>query len=504
MACHTIAYRTNRTNFQTSSRKFSKRKYTVYNLVLHRAPAPEEALQGENRPLLRARTSLYHSSKSTPSSPSPPPPITQPAQLLEKGKRPGARTSLYHSSKSTPSSPSPPPPITQPAQLLEKGKKGISDSRGLSASDFMGGGDQSPTKSAKDLGVASPGSPTDRYAPVAAQRPVCDACEKKQVDVVCDACKKSFCDSCCAKAHEGETYHDIQPWNRARASKIAVPEPEPQIQGDEEAIALRRYLTQPVKEGEVMQCFVKRNKTGAKGHLFPVYELYSERNPKKPEFLCAAKRKLGSKDSNYILSLSSKSFEKDVMFLGKLRGNLKGTEYMLWEGDVTKAHGPDEEAMLKNEIGCAIYAQQAKLSFLSKVPRKMTLILPRRELGPDGKEKTYHHTEKHSILAEEYRRIVAAESKGSGMLQAQNAPLILVNKEPIFNHQVNAFVLDFKGRVSEASVKNFQLVDRNNADLVLLQFGRVGADKFNMDFRYPLSPMQAFLACVTTFDKPAN
>jgi tubby and related proteins len=51
-----------------------------------------------------------------------------------------------------------------------------------------------------------------------------------------------------------------------------------------------------------------------------------------------------------------------------------------------------------------------------------------------------------------------------------------------------------KGRVTESSVKNFQLTcvgsEGVDPDQVVLQFGRVGKNKFNMDLRYPLSPMQ--------------
>lgn len=35
---------------------------------------------------------------------------------------------------------------------------------------------------------------------------------------------------------------------------------------------------------------------------------------------------------------------------------------------------------------------------------------------------------------------------------------------------------------------------------VLLQFGRVGKDVFTMDYQYPLSPLQAFAVCLSSFD----
>jgi len=61
-------------------------------------------------------------------------------------------------------------------------------------------------------------------------------------------------------------------------------------------------------------------------------------------------------------------------------------------------------------------------------------------------------------------------------------------------------MLNFKGRVTKASVKNFQLIDSANYDDVLLQFGRVGDNKFNMDFTYPLTPLQAFGICLSSMD----
>ena len=49
-------------------------------------------------------------------------------------------------------------------------------------------------------------------------------------------------------------------------------------------------------------------------------------------------------------------------------------------------------------------------------------------------------------------------------------------------------------------MKNFQLISQNDPDTVILQFGRVGKDVFSMDFRYPLSPFQAFAIVMSSFD----
>ena len=47
--------------------------------------------------------------------------------------------------------------------------------------------------------------------------------------------------------------------------------------------------------------------------------------------------------------------------------------------------------------------------------------------------------------------------------------IYLISKPPRWNEQVQAYVLNFKGRVTIASVKNFQLVDPKEEEAVVLQ-----------------------------------
>lgn len=97
-------------------------------------------------------------------------------------------------------------------------------------------------------------------------------------------------------------------------------------------------------------------------------------------------------------------------------------------------------------------------------------------------------------------------------------PLILRNKAPRWHDQLQCWCLNFKGRVTVASVKNFQLVAATEStaeapttsqpappppsehDKVILQFGKVAKDMFTMDYRYPLSAFQAFAICLSSFD----
>ena len=56
------------------------------------------------------------------------------------------------------------------------------------------------------------------------------------------------------------------------------------------------------------------------------------------------------------------------------------------------------------------------------------------------------------------------------------------------------------GRVTQASVKNFQIVHDTDPDYIIMQFGRVAEDIFTMDFRYPMCALQAFGIALSSFD----
>jgi hypothetical protein len=135
------------------------------------------------------------------------------------------------------------------------------------------------------------------------------------------------------------------------------------------------------------------------------------------------------------------------------------------------------------------------------------------------------------------------------------------NVLPAWNKKMRAYCLNFNARVTQPSVKNFQLLiddddDDNDDDAFsaaveknknevedeenekapptiddnddddksiaknaasvrekqrrkretrwqkwILQFGKIGEDVYTMDFRYPFTPLQAFMVCATSLDK---
>lgn len=87
----------------------------------------------------------------------------------------------------------------------------------------------------------------------------------------------------------------------------------------------------------------------------------------------------------------------------------------------------------------------------------------------------------------------------------------LTNKVPAWDERHQCWALDFKGRATRASIHNFQLISATNSVLsseeaadpagesVILQLGKVGKGVYILDFCAPLSPLQAFSICLSSF-----
>lgn len=76
----------------------------------------------------------------------------------------------------------------------------------------------------------------------------------------------------------------------------------------------------------------------------------------------------------------------------------------------------------------------------------------------------------------------------------------LVNKSPQWNRGLNSFALNFDGRVTLSSVKNFQVIHEANPDYVVTQFGKVNKDLYTCDFSYPICALQAFGVALSSLD----
>lgn len=76
---------------------------------------------------------------------------------------------------------------------------------------------------------------------------------------------------------------------------------------------------------------------------------------------------------------------------------------------------------------------------------------------------------------------------------------ILQNKAPMKHEIGNFYVLNFDGRVTVASVKNFQIIHEKLPD-IMLTFGKIGTNEYVLDYCWPFNPVQAFFFGVMMCD----
>jgi hypothetical protein len=115
-------------------------------------------------------------------------------------------------------------------------------------------------------------------------------------------------------------------------------------------------------------------------------------------------------------------------------------------------------------------------------------------------------------------KAAAAAAATSAALGAAGAAAVapcavLMTRRPRWSDRLDAWTMDFRGRVVKASKKNFQLVavpmahrddaesyTGDHASAPALLFGKVTKDRYSLDFAPGcLGPMQAFAIALTTF-----
>ncbi|KAI7745346.1 hypothetical protein M8C21_027958 [Ambrosia artemisiifolia] len=320
-------------------------------------------------------------------------------------------------------------------------------------------------------------------------------------------------------------------------------------------------LKQPGSRDGTIQCFIKRDKSNLTYHLFlclsPAALLVEN-----GKFLLSAKRTCRTTCTEYVISMDPNNISRSSStYIGKLRSNFLGTKFIIYDtqpphsdahipppgrssrrfnskkvspkvpsGSYNIAHITYELNVLgtrgPRRMHCIMHSiPLSSLEQGGSVPGQPELLLPSRSLEDSFRSISFSKSMDRSteFSSSRFSEIMGAaittdvpESEKSKM------PLVLKNKAPRWHEQLQCWCLNFKGRVTIASVKNFQLIATQQPppvapppapsaagtsqpaqpehDKVILQFGKVGKDMFTMDYRYPLSAFQAFAICLSSFD----
>ena len=168
-----------------------------------------------------------------------------------------------------------------------------------------------------------------------------------------------------------------------------------------------------------------------------------------------------SENSNFIISTNINDFSKyGPYYLGEIEVNYWGTLFNIYD----------------NGYEDSIYNKIPKLIFKK-----------RRFLG-----KIIYET---NIMGD-YPRFFNID-----VVKEDNSFIHLINMKPRWNSKMGCYTLNFYGRVKKASAKNFQIIEKDDEDNILLQHGKVSKNEFNIDFRKPFSPIFAFAISLAAIGK---
>ncbi|XP_021635658.1 tubby-like F-box protein 3 isoform X3 [Hevea brasiliensis] len=250
-------------------------------------------------------------------------------------------------------------------------------------------------------------------------------------------------------------------------------------------------VKQPGPRDFLLQCFIKRCRSTQTYYL---YLSLTNALAEDGKFLLAARKCRRPTFTDYIISLDADNVSKgSSSYVGKLRSNFLGTKFTVFDGQPPHTGAK----MMKS--------RSTKLVNLKQVSPRV----------PAGNYPVAHISYELNVLGSRGPRrmqcimdAIPSTSIEPGPLPSQkDGALVLKNKAPRWHEQLHCWCLNFHGRVTIASVKNFQLVaSPENGPAgpehqkIILQFGKVGKDLFTMDYRYPISAFQAFAICVSSFD----
>lgn len=244
--------------------------------------------------------------------------------------------------------------------------------------------------------------------------------------------------------------------------------------------ALYKFLTRALpKDLGTVRCKIRRSYQGMMHVSHNRYELFLEKDDGSlgPQILEAVRHKRMGFESYFSIQIGNASPAHGGTVISELSMTTMGTQFLL-HNDVKSHTGR------ARDLACVHYLKTGS----GGGPRKMTVAIPGFLKGSETEFVEWPHggSIKKSNL------VSAIESLNFKDIQP------LMNKPPVWSEKRQAWTLNFHGRVTRASVKNFQLVRPEDHDHVVLQHGRVGQDTFTMDIAWPMSIIQGFAVCLTS------
>ncbi|UJR24817.1 hypothetical protein I4U23_006192 [Adineta vaga] len=227
----------------------------------------------------------------------------------------------------------------------------------------------------------------------------------------------------------------------------------------------------PKEMTKYLQCRMIREKSLLSEIFY--FQIEFENNEEPITLLTAEKVRKTLGQSQYLISLDS-SFDCNSCSAELIAKNMTGTEYMLY-----KYNDNDDQ----REVLAVILYESNFLGL--KGPRRTNVLLPKVD------------PEMQPLFKDDEIQEFSSEEPDDSFVH-------LYNTAPVWSSENGSYVIRFDGinRITIPSVKNFQLfiLDNNNDEHKVMEFGRMSDKIFSCDFRYPLSFVQAFSIGLTAFE----
>ena len=314
---------------------------------------------------------------------------------------------------------------------------------------------------------------------------------------------------------------------------------------------LRTFVMTPAGPGVVTRCYIERSRKGEK-MFAPVYSLCADLEDGTGRELLVCRKVMKSMTSHYVFSLKQEDLyrprdQRSRLFLGKLRAT-NSNEYVLYDNGATKDASKggldnddddDEDDVpgakkgsgngardAKDDRDMNLFRKELAVIFYNTKKRPAPLSVRGTEVcvGAVNKvdkaeakvsggksEASSAGAESMANLSQPFQKI-----RGQAKQNEMNKDKCYIMHERTSRYDpLSSCLVDFKGRANMASVKNFQLVHSAPQELqgdgkkaqeldsekeYILQLGKTTEECFNMDYRHPLSMLQAFAICIARFD----
>ena len=256
---------------------------------------------------------------------------------------------------------------------------------------------------------------------------------------------------------------------------------------DKAIVHPKQLVAKCATKEDIVRCYIVRSKTkGPFGHK--KYQLFLGADyAKTGKSLLMAHHHLNAAKSSYDIYLSEADSKASSRKLGQLISSPFGTTFEILSSN--SLHSFPIRRKRSAEI---------KYSFNmlgGRGPRSVRVTIPiTAENGVAPENSNVHSSQSNGNEPAQEGVVNSVRGEGS-------QGVVFENKLPRWHDLLQCWCLDFGGRVKCASVKNFQLVSQESPDQIILQFGKVEADIFTMDFCPEiLSAQEAFMICLSSFD----